>query len=317
MDNTALESVLINMPTRIRSACSPLLKHEARLEEIRIRAERPLMAWLGTEAFLGESGICALENALLPSKDEVRAVIESLCGYSIYAFEDDIAAGFITISGGHRIGLSGRAVIKGGRVVALTSYSGINIRFSRQVTGCAKKLVNYICHAGRPLSTLIYSPPQMGKTTMVRDLVRCVSNGIGCSPQKVCVVDERGEIAACRGGVPQNDVGIRTDVLDGFPKNEGISNAIRCLSPQVVAVDELGKPGDAESVLDALCCGIRVIATAHAGDMDDLRARPWFHELIRGGGFERYVCLGSEIGVGTVMSVHDAGGGVICSTPFR
>jgi stage III sporulation protein AA len=199
-------------------------------------------------------------------------------------------------------------VTEGGRIRTLKPVASLNIRIAREVPGAADALLPQLVRGGRFLSTLLISPPQAGKTTMLRDLVRQLSTGVPrlrLPGLKVGLVDERSEVAGCYLGVPQRDVGPRTDVLDGCPKAEGLMLLIRSLSPQVVAADEVGRPEDAQALMEALHAGVAVLATAHGSCLADVRRRPAMAELLRAGAFERAVLLGRSRGPGTVEAVTD------------
>ncbi|WP_239613845.1 stage III sporulation protein AA [Cohnella mopanensis] len=290
---TSLRQVLERMPTEAREV----------LEEIRIRENRPLEISFGSRyAFVREDGTLtsSYREAFLPGKEQCRALLERLTNHSIYAVEEELRRGFITVSGGHRIGLAGRTVLDKGVVSHLRDIAGFNVRIARARAGFgAQILPDLLDFTARTIRhTLIVSPPQQGKTTLIRDLVRCISSGEWHHPaardwgsRKVGVVDERSEIAASEKGVPTFDLGPRCDVLDACPKAEGITMMIRSLSPEIIAVDEIGRPEDAEAIHEAIHAGVQVLATAHALDIGDVFARPVLAKLARDGVFGTYVFL--------------------------
>lgn len=231
-------------------------------------------------------------------------LLDLISNHSLYTLEEELRKGFITIPGGHRIGLAGRTVLSGGRVEYLRDINGFNVRVAREVHGVADRILPYLLDmkSGQVLHTLILSPPQQGKTTLLRDLARQISSGTkltggtelvqGIRPRlKVGIVDERSEIAGSYKGVPGFDVGPRTDVMDGCPKAEGMMMMLRSMSPDVLIVDEIGRPEDAEAVMEALHAGVSVIATAHGRDLSELSARPALRTLITEQMFQRYVQL--------------------------
>jgi len=283
----------------------------APLEEVRLREGRPLHLVLTQgDCFLGPSGRPTQEprGALCATRDDLLRTYQMITGGSVYAWEDEVRTGFLTLQGGHRVGLTGRAVTEAGRIRTLKHVAGLNVRIAREVLGCAGPVLPHIVAGGRLLSTLIISPPQAGKTTVLRDLVRQASYGVpglGLRGCKVGLVDERSEVAGCWEGVPQRDVGPRTDVLDGCPKAEGLMLLIRSLSPQVVAVDEVGRAADAEAVMEALHAGVTVVATAHGADVADLSRRPALVALLQTGAFDRAVVLGRSRGPATLEQVVD------------
>lgn len=281
------------------------------LEEIRVREGRPLqLVYPGGDAFIAPDGRLTPDpdRAERASRDDLQRTFQLMARGSVYAWEEEVRGGFLTLEGGHRVGLCGRAVTEGGRIRTLKPVASLNIRIAREVPGAADALLPQLVRGGRFLSTLLISPPQAGKTTMLRDLVRQLSTGVPrlrLPGLKVGLVDERSEVAGCYLGVPQRDVGPRTDVLDGCPKAEGLMLLIRSLSPQVVAADEVGRPEDAQALMEALHAGVAVLATAHGSGLADVRRRPAMAELLRAGAFERAVLLGRSRGPGTVEAVTD------------
>ena len=285
------------------------------LEEIRIRAGQPLQ--------LCCSGYERLLQAV-PTVGDCAAILERACEHSIYAWEEELKNGFITLTGGYRMGLCGKAVLKQGQTVAQTDITSLNIRIARACPGAADGVMPLILRRdGTPCPVLIISPPGCGKTTLLRDIVRQLSAGLhGAVPQRVCVVDERMELAGAVRGLAQLALGPRTDVLSGFPKCEGIRMAVRVLSPEVIVTDELGTNAEADAVQEAAYCGVVTIASAHVRDISALSKRRTLMELVESGVFERVVLLGREEGrVGCVTGIWDGalkalplqGRGRVCS----
>lgn len=283
----------------------------AEIEEIRLRTNKPLLL-LGNqnEYFLDSKGkMVSIERAYRVQREDLMQTLERMTQSSLYAAEEDLKQGFITLPGGHRVGVTGEAVLKQGKVQNLKHISGLNIRLASEILGQASRILPRLIRAdGSLYHTLILSAPRAGKTTLLRDLIRCLSDGIpalALKGQTVGVVDERGEIAGMWQGQPTYDLGCRTDILDGCPKAAGMSMLIRSMSPQVIAVDELGHPQDVEAVLDALRTGVSVLSTAHAASVEEAKKRPVLGAIFADGVFERIVVLSRRKGPGTVEDIID------------
>ncbi|NMB42030.1 MAG: stage III sporulation protein AA [Firmicutes bacterium] len=279
-------------------------------EEIRLRHSRPLIIiWSGGESYLGPKGpVVAPRDAYMVSDEDLVKTLELISSYSLYAYEEELKQGYLTIPGGHRVGLAGRAVVEGGRIKVLRDISSFNFRVARQVKGAGEKVLAFIFdrRSGRILHSLVISPPQGGKTTLLRDLARLISEGAGILGQagkKVGIVDERSEIAGCYQGVPQLDVGFRTDVLDACPKAEGIMLMLRSLSPQVIITDEIGRGDDVKAIEEAIHAGVSVIASAHGSSLEEICQRPIMGGLLQKNYFERLIFLSNRRGPGTLEMI--------------
>ena len=229
---------------------------DIQVEEIRIRAGKQVLLITGKE----EIRLGVTVNEMM-----IREAMEYISGYSLYAYEEQLKEGFITIRGGHRVGIAGKVVMEQGRVKTIKNISSINIRISHQIIGCSDEIMKYLSG-----NILIVSPPRMGKTTLLRDILRNLAN---MEKQSVAIVDERSEIAACYNGVPQNDIGERCDVLDCCPKDTGMLILLRTMSPTYIAVDELASSDDVESVLKITGAGAYIAATIHGGSIGEVMKR--------------------------------------------
>ena len=248
------------------------------IQEIRLRAGRPIVIQMGgREMFLDRNGHFSdsLSGAASVFPEELEGLLGHICHYSFYAFEDELRQGFITVKGGHRVGVAGQVVLENdGHIRTIKNISFINIRISHEVKGAADGVLPRMYDGGELKSALILSPPGCGKTTLLRDLIRQISDGneFGAG-LTVGVVDERSELAGSYCGVPQNDLGMRTDVLDACPKATGMLLLLRSMSPRVIAIDELGSREELEQLKSAAACGCRILATAHGENLEDLERR--------------------------------------------
>ena len=317
------EPVMEALPDHIRKMIKGIPKALRQdLEEIRIRENRPLMVHShGRDYFVYKDGSIGSNNeiAYRVTAEDTRKILQLISDYSIYAFDEEIRNGYITLRGGHRVGMTGKAVLENGEIRTIKYINSFNIRISREVIGAAGKIMPYIVSGRDVCHTLVLSPPQMGKTTLLRDIARKLSDGYpGFRGLKVGIVDERSEIAGCWQGIPQRKVGMRTDVLDSCPKAAGIMMMIRSMSPRVIITDEIGRPEDAAAIQEALNAGIKIIASAHAADINDALARPFLSRLLENRIFERIAVLGDSLGVGTLEKVYDSDGTTqLLSQPVR
>ncbi|MDO4866439.1 MAG: stage III sporulation protein AA [Clostridia bacterium] len=252
------------------------------LREIRLRAGRPVQ-------LVYEDGDLLTDTAVDAAR--LRRIAAAMMDYSVYAREDELSRGFFTLPDGCRVGVCGRVVGEGERL-RLSAVGSICVRVARAVPGCADALVKKLFDGETLRSALILSPPGFGKTTMLRDAARQLSDGGYC----VGIADERHEIAACCQGVPTLNVGVRSDVVDGCPRSEAIRRLVRSMAPQVIAVDEIGGTADAAALADAARCGVAILATAHGASLSDIAARDCVRNLLSDGLIQVVVLLGSRPG---------------------
>lgn len=268
-----------------------------KLQEIRLRIGKQLI-------MIADNAEWVVQEII--EKEEFMETLEYICKYSLYAFENELRQGFITIEGGHRVGISGQVFVENGEIKNFRNISSMNIRISHEVLNCADRILPYVTQNRMVLNTLIVSPPRCGKTTLLRDLVRQVSDGNryvkGCT---VGVVDERSELAGCYLGIPQNQIGMRTDILDSCPKSKGMMMLVRSMAPNVIAVDELGGVEDVHAMEYAMNCGCKMLATVHGNSMEEIRRKPLFENLVKEHYFERYIVLGNKGKIGTVEGIYD------------
>jgi stage III sporulation protein AA len=242
---------------------------------------------------------------LIIKREQLKEALDYMSEYSVYAFQEELKQGFLTIRGGHRIGVAGKTVTDQKKIIGMRYISSMNIRIAHEKIGCANQLIPYLFEDLRLLHTLIISPPGCGKTTLLRDLVRKLSNG----GFNAGVVDERGELGACYMGIPQNDLGVRTDIMDACPKSEGILMLIRSMAPQLIAVDEIGGNEDVAAINYGIYSGCIFMATIHGQSLDEIKKRKVIGEMIKKQAFERYVVLQS---IGKVSGIYNGRGEKIC-----
>lgn len=259
------------------------------IREIRLRVNRPLIYTVYADENNSNDEVCL--SRITIKKEDIQYCMEHITNMSAYAFQNSIKQGFITCEGGHRIGIAGQMVVENNMIMAQKNISSINIRIARECMGCADKIMNFIFDGGMK-HTLIVSPPGKGKTTLLRDCVRQLSD----SGITVAVIDERGELGASYMGVPQCNLGMRTDVFDACPKAYGMLMAVRSMAPQVIAVDEIGQADEKEAIAYAMNCGVNVIATVHAGSIGELKNKGVLYEILGKGGFEKIIILDDMIG---------------------
>lgn len=283
-------------PDKMKEFWTTISKEADFIEEVRIRVNNPIIISIkGKEFFLNPKGQITknIKEARLITSAEIDSILNHICKCSVYAFEDELKEGYITVAGGHRVGLAGEVVVDGsGKIVTIKYVTFMNIRISHEILGAADTVMDFLFEDGSLKNSLIISPPGCGKTTMLRDVVRQLSKGnYKRGAYKVGVVDERNEIGGGFKGTPQNDLGPRTDVISCLSKKQAMMMLIRSMSPEVLALDEIGGEDDIEAIKYAIKCGVKIIATIHAGSKDELLKKPYMEEILCEGGFERLIFM--------------------------
>ncbi len=275
------------LPARINEAIERI--NEDEIQEIRIMAERNCALFINGKI---------VDTNVFISKSELLKIVEGMSRGSLYAMQQSLSNGFFTIGGGNRVGVCGRVITEGGKITHMSEISALCIRVSKEIKGVSDIIMPYIENGEKIFNTLLISPPGAGKTTVLRDIARNLGER-----KKVCIVDERSEIADCRGGVPQNDIGKFTSVLDGAPKAEGMRILLRTMAPDVIITDETGSDKEEEAIEGIINCGVKIITTAHGYSEKDVLKKKYLGTLLEGGAFERIIVLSSRKGPGTVEKI--------------
>ena len=276
-------------------------KYSSNLEEIRIRIGLPIILKYSNKSIVLE---------YKTTQSDLLDILEKICENSIYSYQNQICNGYITIIGGHRVGITGSVVMQNGKIVNINNISSLNFRIARQVLGCSNELLKYIIdyENNTIYNTLVVSPPGSGKTTILRDTIRQISNGIGDFEGKtIGIVDERNEISAMYKGISQNDIGIRTDVLENIPKSIGMKMLVRSMAPQIICADEIGSLEDIEAIKYIVCSGVKGIFTAHGANLQELQLNPELKKLLDSYAFKRIVFL-DESNRGKLKEVYELKG---------
>ncbi|SJZ85866.1 stage III sporulation protein AA [Selenihalanaerobacter shriftii] len=279
-------------------------------EEVRLRINQPLILNLNNgEAILTERGKITSnpKQAYQITQRDLKDTMNLMTQNSLYALEEELRQGYLTLEGGHRVGFVGRVITNSEKIELIKEFTGLNIRIAKEVIGAADSVIKKIIkNKDMIYNTLIISPPQCGKTTLLRDLTRQLSNGlpsIDLSGLKIGVVDERGEIGGNYQGIAQNQLGIRTDILANCPKSEGMLLLIRSMSPEVIVTDEIGSHKDVQAILEAINAGVKIIASVHGSDLAEIKRRPALKGLLNQKLFRRFIILSRRSGPGTVEKI--------------
>ena len=277
-------------PEKIRNIIDVYIK-EKKIEEIRVGIKKPLILMLNNKEIL---------TSYIIDEEDFKYIIQRISNFSLYAYEEEIREGFITIKGGHRVGLAGECVMENNKIKTIRNISSLNIRISKEIIGASKNIMKFILKDNKVNNTLIISPPKCGKTTLLRDISRNISN----MGKRVAIIDERSEIAGCYKGIPQMDVGIRSDVLDNCLKSRGVIMAIRSLAPEVIICDEIGSKEDINSLVMAFNSGVSVISTLHGFDIWDLFYRKVFKDILDNKILDLVIVLSNKNKQGEVKGIY-------------
>ncbi len=302
------DEIIHILPYDIRKIVESNVRDYEKLQEVRLRSNKPVFIQYENEEYL------LFDNQMMTQKEmgekkpiccteqEIRQSVDFISKYSVYAFQEQIKQGFITIQGGHRIGLCGDVVMENGQIKTINNIASLNIRVAHEIKHCSDSLVPYLYRENQTIyNTLILSPPMYGKTTLLRDLIRNLSDGYADAQTyykgaKVGVVDERSEIGASYFGVPQNHLGMRTDVMERISKEYGIMMLVRTMSPNIIALDEIGSEQDAKCIEYGIHCGCKFLATIHGESIQDLLKRESMKRFVTNHMFERFLLIDKDAG---------------------
>lgn len=309
LSDEIINSLAVNLREKIKNVC----KDDINIEEIRLRSQKPLILNANNKDYFYNINSNKLDKRMnspyIVSKEDIEQTFQIICKYSIHSFMDDIKKGFITLRGGHRVGLVGKVIVEDGQVKNIKHISSLNIRVSREIIGCSDKILKHVIKGDNQVNnTLIISPPQCGKTTLIRDIVRNLSNGneeYGFKGIKVALIDERNEISGSYLGSSQMDVGIRTDIIETCPKDLGIVMLLRSMSPNLIVTDEIGSLDEIKALYTALNGGVSLITTVHGDSIEDIKNRKEMSNLLDQDLFKKVIILSAKKGPGTIEKIYD------------
>ncbi|RDY24854.1 stage III sporulation protein AA [Romboutsia maritimum] len=311
--NKLSDEIINSLSINLREKIKHIIYKNISIEEIRLRTQKPLILNANNKDYFYDERTknlnLKMDNPYIVTRDDIEQTFQIICKYSIHSFMDDIKKGFITLRGGHRVGLVGKAIVEDGQVKNIKHISSLNIRVSREIIGASDKIINHIIKNDNQINnTLIISPPQCGKTTLIRDIVRNLSNGnerLGFRGMKVALIDERNEIAGSYLGIPQMNIGIRTDIIETCPKDVGIMMLLRSMSPNVIVTDEIGNESEIKALYTALNGGVGLITTVHGDSIEDIKSRKELSNLLDKELFQKVILLSAKEGPGTIDKVYD------------
>lgn len=281
--NKKINDVTALLPIRLKEYFEKISENDRQtISEIRIRADKPIILVSKCNyTFLSKTGkFSHILSESLPkiTKSEFSETVNKICGYSIHSLQNDLINGFITLKGGNRVGICGVSVVENERVISIRQITSLNIRIANEVNGSSDEMLEFFKN-GVLENSIIAGPPMSGKTTVLRDMVKQISNGKLGEYFKCVVVDERNEIGSIYNGILETDLGVNTDILSGCPKGYGLNLAIRTMSPDIIFCDEIGSTNDVKEIKNGICSGVKFVVTVHASTKDDLNSRPFIKEL--------------------------------------
>lgn len=296
----SINTVYKYLPERIRT---PLLKANFNvqdIQEIRLRVNRPIgIDIYSKEQYLNSNGTLSdnYQDGIVCDKNDIFRSFESICDYSVHSYTNELSQGYVTLNGGNRVGICGTYIFKDNRVSTIKDVNALNFRIANQVRGCAVDILDRIDFS-TPKGILIVGRPLSAKTTILRDLCRMVSN-----KYKLSIIDERSELCGIYAGVPQNDIGIKCDIFNNYPKDVGINMAIRTMSPDIIACDEIGSVKDINAIKLGSICGVKFLCTAHFDSIKSVMESSNYYEILNSNAFDYVVLLGNGNNIGRVLDV--------------
>ena len=313
MAEEQMDELMKIFPVKLREILSQVTWYREDLEEIRIRIQRPVQFVTSQASFYLDSRekrlMTQAKGGLALGEEDLREILTYVCEYSRYAYARQMRQGFLALDGGIRLGLCGQYMAEEDGRIGMEYPMYFSIRIPHEKKGCAAWIEPWLIEGETFLHTLILAAPGMGKTTFLRDLVRVLSDRPTC--RGLALIDERYELAAANFGIPQNDVGLHTDVYSGYAKEAGCMQAIRTMAPQILAVDEIGGKKDLESLVYAMHCGVGVLATMHAGSLLEYQQKREWEPLLEKCHFRRLLWIDKKSGRRQFF-LYDEAGELLC-----